>query len=592
MTRKSLLSRLLPAYLGFIAISLAVMSWMAARDMGSFYYDQKVQDLSSLARVASGAVEPHFETPAQGPRPVSLGSWCNEFAGQSGTRVTIVEGTGKVLCDSERDPGTMDDHSSRPEIRQAWEEGVGSSSRYSYTLEANLLYVAVPIGEQDRSPVIRVAVPISTIADALWSLRTRLLSGAAIAGTFIILITIILSRRITFPLSEIRRGVDRYAKGEFGAPIRVRGTREFTALAEAMNSMAQQLDERINTVVNQRNELEAVLSSMVEGVLAFDTNRKLISLNQAASVLLGTGNRDVLNRPIQEAVRNSALQKFVTRTLSNPEPVEEEIIFYNGQERFLQAHGTPLNDVSGQRIGALVVLNDVTNIRRLENIRREFVANASHEIRTPITSIKGFVETLLDGALEDPETTERFLHIIRKHSDRLNAIVEDLLSLSKIEMEVETGEVYFQKGSILEIVEEAVEACHTRIEEKNIQVSIDCPEDLHGRINPSLLVQALINLIDNAIKYSEEGGAVTITSQSSDDVITISVQDLGVGIEGKHIPRLFERFYRIDKARSRTLGGTGLGLAIVKHIVQVHNGEVNVDSTPGKGSTFTISLPG
>jgi two-component system phosphate regulon sensor histidine kinase PhoR len=358
-----------------------------------------------------------------------------------------------------------------------------------------------------------------------------------------------------------------------------------------MNSMAEQLDDRIRTVVNQRNEFEAVLSSMVEGVLAFDTEENLLSLNQSASDLLGVQEEAVLNRPIQEVIRNSALQRFVSKTLASMEPVEDEISLYNGGERNLQAHGTPLTDVSGIRIGALVVLNDVTNIRRLENIRREFVANASHEIRTPITSIKGFVETLLDGALEDRETAQRFLGIIGKHSDRLNAIVEDLLSLSKIEMEAETGQVYLEEGRIVDVLEEAVEACHTGIEEKRITVRIDCPGNLICRINSSLLVQALINLIDNAVKFSEEGGTVTIACKAAAGGIAISVKDEGVGIGSTHIPRLFERFYRVDKARSRTLGGTGLGLAIVKHIAQVHNGEVTVTSAPGQGSTFTITLP-
>jgi two-component system phosphate regulon sensor histidine kinase PhoR len=389
----------------------------------------------------------------------------------------------------------------------------------------------------------------------------------------------------------MRNGVRKYADGDFSTRLKLSRTAEFAELAGEMNRMAQQLDDRLRTVVNQRNELEAVLSSMVEGVLAFDTNENLISLNQAASDLLGIRDAEVLNRPIQEVIRNSALQRFVSKTLANLEPIEDEIVLYSSGERNLQAHGAPLTDVSGNRIGVLVVLNDVTNIRRLENIRREFVANASHEIRTPITSIKGFVETLLDGALDDRETARRFLGIISKHSDRLNAIVEDLLSLSKIETEAETGQVYLEKYPILEVVEEAVETCHTGIDDKRIKVRIECPEELTGRLNPSLMVQALINLIDNAVKFSHDGGNITITCTAAEDGIKIQVQDEGVGIEKIHIPRLFERFYRVDKARSRVLGGTGLGLAIVKHIAQVHNGEVSVVSSPGKGSKFTITLP-
>ena len=238
-----------------------------------------------------------------------------------------------------------------------------------------------------------------------------------------------------------------------------------------------------------------------------------------------------------------------------------------------------------------MVLNDMTNIKRLERIRRDFVANASHEIRTPITSIKGFVETLQEGAIEDPETANRFLGIIKKHSDRLNAIVEDLLHLSKIEKEAERGEIFLEQGNLRTVLEETLEACQQSAEEKNIRIKLDCDKGLSARINSSLLIQAVINLVDNAIEYSEAGDEVVVSCGRSNGEVTLSVKDNGSGIEKKHIPRLFERFYRVDKARSRTLGGTGLGLAIVKHIVQIHRGEISVQSRPGKGSTFTIHLP-
>jgi two-component system phosphate regulon sensor histidine kinase PhoR len=565
---------------------------MGAREMTRFFYHQKSQDLRSMAYAAVGSAGTTLKTDDFLDINPALNQWCSDFAQRTLTRVTIILASGRVLCDSEKDPATMDDHSTRPEVKKAMAGDTGTSIRFSYTLEKPLMYVAVPMeGPSNIMAVMRVAVPVSTMTQALWSVRVRLVFGVAAAGLLIVVTTILLSRRITTPLKEMRHGAEKFAQGDFSARLKVSSTREFADLAEAMNTMAAQLHDRIQAVVNQRNELEAVLSSMVEGVLAFDNSENLLRLNQAAAKLLNVNHDDVLNRPIQEVVRNSALQRFVSKTLESRETMEDEISFYNGGERNLQAHGAPLTDVNGRKMGALVVLNDVTNIRRLENIRREFVANASHEIRTPITSIKGFVETLLDGAIEDHETARRFLGIIGKHSDRLNAIVEDLLSLSKIEMEAETGQVFLERGHILEVVEEAVEACHTSIEEKKITVEIDCPKALTCRINPSLLVQALINLIDNAVKFSDTGGTVTITCRTTEDGVAISVHDTGVGIESVHIPRLFERFYRVDKARSRTLGGTGLGLAIVKHIAQVHNGEISVDSDPGKGSTFTITLP-
>ena len=478
-----------------------------------------------------------------------------------------------------------------PYDQGAWKGGSGMAIRFSYTLEKPMMYLAVPVDDRQGAPVVRVAVPASTMTGALYASRVRLSLGALAVGLLIIITSVYHSGRIASSLREMRRGAERFARGDFSTRLKVPATEEFAALSQELNRMAAQLDDRIRTVINQRNELEAVLSSMVEGVLAFDTQDRLISLNKAAAGLMDIQPDQVRNRTIQETIRNSELQDFVHRTLASPEPVEGEIVFFNGQKRYLQAHGTPLTDVGGNKIGALVVLNDVTNIRRLENIRREFVANASHEIRTPITSIKGFVETLLDSAPEDIETTRRFLKIVSKHSDRLNAIVQDLLSLSKIEMEAERGEIFLEEGSILEVVEESVEACHLLAQEKEITIKIHCPEDLQGRFNPSLLVQALINLLDNAVKYSDRGSTVEVRCEQKNSRVHISVKDQGTGIEKKHIPRLFERFYRVDKARSRKMGGTGLGLAIVKHIVQIHKGDIDVQSRPAEGSIFTISLP-
>jgi two-component system phosphate regulon sensor histidine kinase PhoR len=263
----------------------------------------------------------------------------------------------------------------------------------------------------------------------------------------------------------------------------------------------------------------------------------------------------------------------------------------NGGERFLQAHGTILHDAEDRGIGALVVLNDVTRIRKLESVRREFVANVAHEIRTPVTSIKGFVETLLDGALENPKNAEHFLNIIGRQAERLNAIIEDLLSLSRIEQETESAEIALKEGRIIDVLQAAVQLCEKKAAGKKIAVRLACEEDVSAKINPPLLEQALVNLIDNAINYSGRGSPVHVEAARGDTEIIIGVRDQGCGIAKQHLPRLFERFYRVDKARSRKLGGTGLGLAIVKHITQAHGGNVTVESTPGEGSTFRIHLP-
>jgi two-component system phosphate regulon sensor histidine kinase PhoR len=356
--------------------------------------------------------------------------------------------------------------------------------------------------------------------------------------------------------------------------------------------MASKLRERIETVLSQANEQEAVFSSMVEGLLAVDTDERIIRMNRAAAAFFDVDPDEARGRTIQEVIRNPELQKFVTRALTSREPVEGDIILrVNGGERFLQAHGALLLDAESSRRGLVVVLNDVTRLRQLEAVRRDFVANVSHELRTPITSIKGFVETLRDGAIHNREDAEHFLGIIAKQSDRMNSIIADLLTLSRVEQDMEKEKVRFETGRLTEALREAVQVCERKASEKEISIGIECPQDLTARINAALIEQAVVNLIDNAVKNSDPGTRVTVSAGRSDGGTVISVADEGYGIPAKHIPRLFERFYRVDKARSSKLGGTGLGLAIVKHIAQAHGGSVSVESTPGSGSKFTIFLP-
>jgi two-component system phosphate regulon sensor histidine kinase PhoR len=330
---------------------------------------------------------------------------------------------------------------------------------------------------------------------------------------------------------------------------------------------------------------------MVEGVFGVDMEERLIGLNLAAARILGCDPSQAQGRSIQEVLRHSDLQRFVQHALSSDEPVEKDITLFTEEESILWGIGTPLRDGKKKRIGALIVLNDVTRLRKLENIRRDFVANVSHEIKTPITAIKGFVETLRDGAAKNPEDGERFLSIIQKHVDRLEALVEDLLSLSRIEKEGEREEIVLKERAIREVLAGAIQLCDARASAKNIVLELTCDEDLKGEINPALLEQAVVNLIDNAIKYSDPGKRVHVEARAENKGLLIRVQDHGCGIEKKHLDRLFERFYRVDKARSRKLGGTGLGLAIVKHIIQAHGGNVSVESQPGQGSTFSLHLP-
>jgi two-component system phosphate regulon sensor histidine kinase PhoR len=290
-------------------------------------------------------------------------------------------------------------------------------------------------------------------------------------------------------------------------------------------------------------------------------------------------------------IRHPELQILVTKALASEEAVERDVVLYAKEERVLNGHATILRDGEGNRVGVLVVLNDITRLRKLENIRKDFVANVSHEIRTPITAIKGFVETLRDGAIHSPQDAERFLGIIQNHVQRLETLVEDLLSLSRIEEEKEKEAIVLEEKAIKEVLEGALVLCQAKADSKQIRIELSCGDEVKATVNPSLLEQAVVNLLDNAIQYSEPGKRIWVQGETTPEGVLIRVRDEGCGIEKQHQERLFERFYRVDKARSRKLGGTGLGLAIVKHIMEAHGGHVSVESQLGPGSTFTLHLP-
>jgi len=407
---------------------------------------------------------------------------------------------------------------------------------------------------------------------------------AAVASLYVV-------RRISQPIEEMKRGAQRFADGNFSRKLLVPDSEELGSLADVLNHMAGQLDEKIRMITQQRNELETILSAMREGVLAVDSDERILTFNQAAGSFLGIDLSSTKGYAIQEVVRNADILRFLSRVLTGDGPIEGEIVLHGPENKFLQLNGTLLQDIAGNKIGALVVLNDITRLRQLENIRREFVANVSHELKTPVTSIKGYVETLQEGALDDKDNVQKFLDIVLKQSDHLNAIVDDLLSLSRIEQDAESGEVQLTEENLGRILEAAVVDYELKAREREIKLMVNYGEEVMVKANSRLLKQAIGNLLDNAIKYSEPGKAVEVEATGNTDEVVIRVSDHGNGIAPEHLPRLFERFYRVDRGRSRELGGTGLGLAIVKHITQAHGGHVTVESSLGKGSIFTLHLP-
>jgi two-component system phosphate regulon sensor histidine kinase PhoR len=573
---------LLPLFAVTIAAVLVATS-LALTVMRHFHMQETAEGLGVQARLIAKYLDRPFD-PANAARTEAA---CKELGHLIHTRITVILASGKVLADSEQDPATMDNHADRPEVAQALAGRVGNARRYSDTLRSDWLYVAVPVANLG---VLRASAPLASVYKALWRAFLTIGLGSIAVAVLAVLTVLLLTRRVARPLKEMELGARRFARGDFDQPLSVPRPTELASLAEAMNAMATVIRARIQAMEKQRNELQAVLSSMVEGVIAVDAQQRVMRINRAAATLFGTTPEIAQGRLIQEVVRNLRFHECVDRILTEQQPFEAELTTLGIKEAFLRVSAALLVDDCGGTIGATFVLNDVTEVRALERARSDFVANVSHEIRTPLTSIKGYAETLLNDRPSDPETLASFLDIIVRQSDRLCSLVDDILSLANLERAEVAGDVLLAAVSVRPLIETAVSVCAPKAAQKNLDIAIVCDDDIKVQVNELLFEQAVINLIDNAIKYSDAGHRINVVVVRNGGVC-ISVRDWGIGIAAEHVPRIFERFYRVDRGRSRKLGGTGLGLAIVKHIVALHNGQVSVESTLGKGSCFTIKMP-
>ena len=472
---------------------------------------------------------------------------------------------------------------------------IARASRYDAASGRRVHTVAVSLGAGAApAGIMRVTADTAAADRELAGAQRRLLGGYLLTAFLAVLGGYAIARRAARPVRELSTAAMQLASGKFDAPLPVPEAAELSDLACAIAGLREQLVERGLTIGRQGTQQEAVLGSMIEGVLAIDARQRIVSINHGAAELLGLDPDVVLRRPLQEVVRNPDLRRFALLAIDCREPVEDDLVIRGPRDRTIRLRGTALRDVSGEG-GAVIVLNDVTDIQRLENVRRDFVANVSHELKTPIASIKGFVETLLDGAADNPADNRRFLGIVARQAERLEAIIEDLLALSRIEQSEGAGNLPLERVHVLAVLSAAVADCQPRARDRAVTIEVFCDGLLEADVNPALLEQAIINLVDNAVKYSDGGDTIWVDAVAEHvgdgPTVRIRVRDEGCGIDAEHLSRIFERFYRVDRARSRQLGGTGLGLSIVKHIVQAHGGSVAVESTPGVGSTFTIDLP-
>ena len=419
--------------------------------------------------------------------------------------------------------------------------------------------------------------------------RTALIAGAVIS--IAALPALLFYRSLRGSLVELRSFVQHYTGGDFSEKLAKYDVQELAELASSLNELAGALDWQIHNLREQRNRLDTTFSSMIEAVILLDLNSRVISLNSAAEKMIGMTGEESAGRSINQIFDSAELRQLLRASARRGDRVEGEVSFEGRAHRILEARVAPSRGERGEVNGTLIVLNDITELKQFEKMRRDFVANVSHELKTPVTSIKGFVETLLEGGMHDPDQLAHFLRIISGQADRLHSIIEDLLSLARLESVHVEELLILREESIRAIVSQVAETWRPAADKKQISLETNCEADVTVTVDHNLLEQALGNLIDNALKYSPEGTTVKLIAAATEDNVLFTVADQGPGIEEKHHPHIFERFYRVDKARSRKLGGTGLGLAIVKQIAGLHHGAVYLESVAGRGSAFTLALP-
>ncbi|MBN1918762.1 MAG: HAMP domain-containing protein [Verrucomicrobia bacterium] len=505
---------------------------------------------------------------------------------QINTRLTVMDKNGAVVADSESDPGTMDNHGRRAEVLAARQQGVGLHVRYSDTLHTRMMYLALAVEEGNvLYGFVRTSLPLTAVQERLRRVRLVVLLGGLIGAGAAAVIGVFVARRVTEPLRAMTRVAKAIAAGDYTQRAHVQTPDEIGQLAAALDRMSSQLRERMERITADRNEVLAILASMVEGVVAVDRHERVVHMNAAAGEILGTTPDASTGRHVWEVTRLPGVNETIAAALKTAAGVTTEATLT--ADRVVEMQAAPLRDAEGALSGAVVVLHDVTRLRQLETVRRDFVANVSHELKTPLTAIQGLVETLLDDESMDDATRRRFLTKLQDQAHRLAALTADLLVLSRVESRDTALEL--KPSDVRQPIDEAVHQFGALSEHKKVKLAVTLPDrPVVVLCEPNAVRQLIENLLDNAIKFTPEGGRVEVRLTAEGDEAVLEVADTGIGIEPRDQARIFERFYRVDKARSRELGGTGLGLSIVKHIAEAHGGRVTVESAPGLGSTFRV----
>ena len=582
MFPKKIFSRLFITNLSIILCLILFFLWLYNISFTSFYYSEKEQELESRAILFTNLISNYSDINSD-----SLSQLCKKLGQETLTRYTIINGDGRVIADSHKHYTLMDNHLTRPEVFDAKNGLTGTSIRYSNTINKEMLYLSVLKNINNQDIIIRTSVPIESLSRNISTLTNEIIFALFIIMIFLIPIILLLSRNIASPLEKMAKNAKRFSFGDFGHRVKPSATIEIESLAESLNEMADQLDERINIMTIQKNENDAILSSMGEGLVATNQLNKIIKINGVFRDLFDIKGR-AIGIDLRTIIKDQNFLLFYSNltSINNKNKYNTTIDDINGKT--ILCSGSLLKDDQGNVIGNVIVLNDITRLRSLERVRKEFVANVSHELKTPLTALKGYVETLKD--VDNEKDKQYFLKILDRHTSRMNNIINDLLELSKLE-ESNQENIKLSRVNISDLINEAVQESNYAANKKNIQINIKCSDKIYFKINERLILESITNLIHNGIHYSEKNTVIDIIVSKKRNNLIISIKDRGIGIHRKEIDKIFQRFYRIDKSRSKKSGGTGLGLAIVKHIINLHNGNIEVKSKLSKGSEFIIELP-
>jgi len=588
MFRSPLLWRLYAGYVVIIIVFTVIVSVLISRQVT----DNDLSDIKQSLAVRSQML---VEISRGKLESLQHAAFQNEIKGlghRTQSRLTVIDADGKVIADSQTVPDSMNNHSNRPEILQAAQNGIGMASRYSQTLQTQMIYYALPITSNgELIGFARTALPQVAVGEKLSTLRLIVLLSALVAAITALIIGLYLARRFSEPLINMIKAAEAISQGDYNRRITVSQGDEIGLLANAFNRMAKSSAQRMHEITMDHNRLSKIFAGMVEGVIGVDQHQNISHINQAASKLLAISSDDCIDKPIWESIRFPEINEALVKSMKTGKVVKTQMRLSSAiNDQVIDIYTAALTNGQKGAIGAVIVLHDISELDHLERIRRDFVANASHELKTPITAIRGLAETILDDADMDSDTLHRFVSRMHAQSIRLSQLVVDLMTISRLE-----SSQYQQQNQPFDLCD-VVNRSATNLKivclEKQLTLTLN-PANEALTINGDLqaISQLVDNLLDNAIKYTPAGGSVTINIDKHDQKARLQVSDTGIGISAKHQKRIFERFYRVDKARSRELGGTGLGLSIVKNIAEQHGGSITLKSQSGIGTTFTVLLP-